>query len=117
MREKLIPERLISIRETRGLSIPEAAKLTGIDKTAFWRYEQGTVGPSDAAIRILALYLDTSVEYLTGTTDDPTPTIIPVDIREYPGCTELLLEFKRLGSSDKALIIALIKALLKHEKS
>lgn len=117
MKNKLIPERLTGIREARGLSIPEAAKQTGIDKTAFWRYEQGAVGPSDTALRILALYLHTSEDYLTGRTDDPEPHAIVVNVSGQQELEKLLTAYKKLSIPQQEIILALMYMFIYGERS
>ena len=104
MKEKLIPERLKAVREAQNLSLPEAARRTGIDKTSLWRYEQGEMGPSDAALRILAMYLSTSVDYLTGKTDDSGPDVKPMRIKEYYDLSKFIEIFQELTPSQQDVV-------------
>ena len=113
MKGKLIPERLKTAREAKGLSLPDAAKAIGIDKAALWRYEHGEMGASDAAIRILAMYLGTSVDYLTGATDNPAPAIILVDVKDQQKITRLLSGFQKIEYEQQDLILMIIDAFIK----
>ena len=112
MKGKLVPERLKAAREAKGLSLPEAAKAIGIDKAALWRYEHGEMGASDTAIRILAMYLGTSVDYLTGVTDNPAPVVLPVDVQSYQNIGKLISGFLQLDERAQELIIGIIDLLI-----
>ena len=111
MKEKLIPERLTKAREALGLSLPEAARKTGIDKAAFWRYEQGIMGPSETALRILAIYLDTSVPYLTGKTEDPAPDMFQISANRKQDVLRFLSLFDKLTERQQKLVEMIIEEL------
>ena len=111
MKGKLIPERLKAAREAKGLSLTDAAKAIGIDKAALWRYEHGEMGVSDTAIRILAIYLGTSVDYLTGVTNNPAPVVLLVDVQSYQNISKFISGFLQLSDNFQELIIQMIDQL------
>lgn len=111
MKGKLIPERLKAAREAKGLSLPDAAKAIGIDKAALWRYEHGEMGASDTATRILAMYLGTSVDYLTGMTDDPAPDILPVSVDS--GTADFVCDYALLDEEQQEVILSIIRIFRK----
>lgn len=104
----LVPERLRAVREQLGISSAEAARKTGIDKSIYWRYEQGVISASDTAIRILAMYLGTSVSYLTGETDDMTPDVIPVSYSTYRRLQAYADKFVGLKTEQQDLLLGII---------
>ena len=75
---ELVPERLISIREALNLTKSQASRAIGMTPIGYIRYEQGLRKPSLQMMKVIAARFQTSVDYLTGVTDDPTPDIIYV---------------------------------------
>ena len=71
MESIFLPERLKKIRENRGLNKAEAARLLGLSKMGYLRYESAARTPSHQIIVFMAQKLGTSTEYLTGKTDNP----------------------------------------------
>lgn len=70
---KLDPIRLQMKREEKGWSMREASKRMNLDQSAYLRYEKGERNAPFSVIRNMALILETSVEFLTGETDDDAP--------------------------------------------
>ena len=68
-----MPERLKKIREDRGLNKAEAARLLGLSKMGYLRYESADRTPSHQTVVFMAQKLGTSPDYLIGTTEDPEP--------------------------------------------
>ena len=69
-----LPERLKKVREERGLNKAEAARLLGLSKMGYLRYESAARTPSYQMIIFMAQKLKTSADYLTGAVNDPEPT-------------------------------------------
>jgi len=67
----LIVERLRSIREKRGFSQRELARLCGLGEVMVHRYESGTTDPSTRYLTIIAEKLGISTDYLVGLSDNP----------------------------------------------
>ncbi len=73
MKPVLDIKRLKELREAKGWSKNRTAEEAGILQSAYSRYESGERAPSPSVIRVLALALGTSVEYLTNRIDDKAP--------------------------------------------
>lgn len=71
--------RLRDLRKERGFSQVKMQMLTGIDQSDYSKIETGKRGMSYEQCRRIAIALDTSMDYLAGLTDTPTP---------YPRCSK-----------------------------
>ena len=111
---KLVPERLKEIRERCGLSIAEAARRTGIERSIFWRYEHGDIVPTDPAVFVMALHLRTSKAYLCGETDDPAPDLALINVREAEDEEKLVTGYRKLTDEQKDLMHLLIRQLIRE---
>ena len=67
------PERLRRLRESRGLTQRELAEAIGVSRQAIGLYEAGEREPDLSTLQKLARALGTSMSYLVGETDDPSP--------------------------------------------
>ena len=76
--------RLIACRTKLGITKQEAAKRMNLSQPAYLRYESGERTPSIHVIFYMAHILGTSVEYLIGKTDNPSPTTYIVKKKETP---------------------------------
>ena len=65
--------RLRKLRKERGFSQIKMQMLTGIDQSDYSKIETGKRGMSFEQCRRIALALDTSMDYIAGLTNDPTP--------------------------------------------
>ncbi len=72
-RLSLNTSRLKEKRLEMGWNKLEASQKMNIPQSAYGRYENGQRAPSYSALRDMALTLGTSVEYLTGQTDNDRP--------------------------------------------
>ena len=80
-------ERVRQLRTERGLSMQELADRVGVAKSTVSRWEHGETLLDDAGnanVAKLANALGTSVRYLKGLTDEPTPAPAPVMINSQP---------------------------------
>ncbi len=93
MEKAVISERLQSVRENLGINKAEAAKRLGLSNIGYCRYEYGERTPSLQMLALIAQRLNTSVEYLTGETDDISPNTIVVSKAEQPALFELVNTF------------------------
>ena len=65
--------RLLDCREDNDLTQAKVAEFLGIDQRVYSTYELGKRKiPIDFLIKLAKLY-NTSIDYLVGLTDDPTP--------------------------------------------
>lgn len=97
MKLTLNTARLKELREKKGWSKNQAAQEMGLLQSAYLRYESGENLPSNSVIRIMALTLGTSVEYLSGKRKDSRPTECIIDcedsqlsyiIEQYQSCND-----------------------------
>ncbi len=65
------PDRLRELRERRGLTQRELARLCGMGEAQISKYELAQIDPSGNYLKILADQLEVSVDYLMGRTDEP----------------------------------------------
>lgn len=65
--------RLKERRKAKGFSQVKMQMLTGIDQSDYSKIESGKRNLSFEQCKRVALALDTSMDYLAGLTDDPTP--------------------------------------------
>ena len=84
MKATLDCERLKEQRLKLGLTKIEASKLTHLTQSGYVRYESGERNPAYPMIMVMAAALKTSPEYLTGSTDDPTPDFVVIDRNKSP---------------------------------
>ena len=66
-------EHLRGLREDRDLSQTQMAELLKVHQTTYSGYELETVNIPNAILRQLALFFDTSIDYLLGLTDEKKP--------------------------------------------
>ena len=94
MKTELLPDRLIAIREQLELNKAKAAARIGLSPIGYLRYEQGLRLPTPQMTEIIALRLNTSVDYLTGATDDPSADQLLISRKENQELFEILMEFQ-----------------------
>ncbi|MBP3199445.1 MAG: helix-turn-helix transcriptional regulator [Butyrivibrio sp.] len=82
MKPILDTERLKEKREEKGWSRNQASQEMGLLQSAYSRYESGHSLPSNSVLKIMALTLGTSVEYLSGKTNDDKPLAFVVDAQD-----------------------------------
>lgn len=73
MKMKKNMERLKNLRLKRGYTQIKMQLLTGIDQSDYSKIENGKRYYTFEQCKRIALALDTSMDYLAGLTDDPTP--------------------------------------------
>ena len=66
-------QRLRDLREDRDLPQRLLAELLHVSQATYSRYESGSLDIPRAALIALARFYETSIDYLLGLTDDPTP--------------------------------------------
>jgi transcriptional regulator with XRE-family HTH domain len=98
----LFGERLSDVRRKKKISQDELAKKIGVHAPVIGRYERGEVKPSiDVAVNI-AEALDTSLDYLVGTTD----------LILEKGIVNRIQNIQKLTDIDKGHLFALMDAFL-----
>ncbi|WP_040198322.1 helix-turn-helix domain-containing protein [Candidatus Soleaferrea massiliensis] len=66
-------ERIRNLREDRDMTQKELSALLFVSRSTYSAYELGKVNVPAETLRFLALFFDTSVDYLLELTDNPTP--------------------------------------------
>ena len=90
MDNNVLKERLKTAREKKGLSKAEAARRLNLTSLGYYRYEYGERTPSPQTLGAIAECFGTTVSYLTGETDDPTPDYIIVSKDKNPALFDLV---------------------------
>lgn len=65
----IIGERLVELRKERGFSQKEVAKMLGIDRSNYSKYELGKLEVNPAMIRKLTELYNVSADYIIGIKD------------------------------------------------
>ena len=108
MADRLIRERLAAVRESLGINMAEAARRLGLSSMGYLRYERGDRDPSRQIIEVIAQRFGTSVEYLTGKTDDPAPSSILISRDRDPELFDLVMSIKDCDGKKRNAVIELL---------
>ena len=100
MQIEILVERLIARRRDLGITQSEAAKLIGVSQPAYQRYEAGIRTPSVQVTREIANALNTSVDYLTGYSDQTDSDCIAVSKNESPELFAIVKQCKNLSKEN-----------------
>ena len=111
MESLFIPERLKKIREDRGLNKAEAARLLGLSKMGYLRYESADRTPSYQTIVFMAQKLGTSPDYLTGKTKDSGPMEFIISKSDDPVLFELIIDMIDKKNPARDMLLAYYKKL------
>lgn len=65
--------RIKDLREDKDLLQKDIADFLNISQTNYSKYELGKINIPINTLKKLALYFDTSIDYLLGLTDEPKP--------------------------------------------
>ena len=104
-------ERLIACRKKLGITKQEAAIRMQLSQPAYLRYESGERTPSIHVIYYMAHILGTSVEYLTGKTDNPTPNSYIIHEEENSDLFTLIQTYENFDSATQARLLAYFRLL------
>ena len=109
--------RLIACREKLGITKQEAAIRMQLSQPAYLRYESGERTPSIHVIYYMAYILGTSVDYLTGKTDNPSPNSYMVHTNENPDLFTLIETYNNFDSDTQARLLTYSRTLSKQSES
>ena len=84
MSENIISTRITAAREHLGISKAEASRRLNLSKIGYCRYEYGDRTPSLQTLEVIAQCFGTSVDYLTGKTDEIASDKIVIDRNTNP---------------------------------
>lgn len=106
-------KRLTNLRESRNLTKTKMANKIGVSLSTYANWEYGYNDPDMNTLGKIANILDTTVDYLTGNTDDPSPRSSSLssddlaemldNVRSYDG--------KPFDDHDKELLTTFLKGL------
>lgn len=111
METLFLPERLKKVREDRGFNKAEAARLLGLSKMGYLRYESAARTPSYQTIVFMAQKLGISPAYLIGTTDDPEPNEYIISKFDDPALFELITDLIDKKNPKRDRLLAYYKQL------
>ncbi len=111
MESLFMPERLRKVREDRGLNKAEAARLLGLSKMGYLRYESADRTPSYQMIVFMAQKLSTSPTYLIGMTEDPAPKEYVISKSDDPELFELITNIIEMKSPARKRLLAYCRKL------
>ena len=111
METGFLPERLKKIREERGLNKAEAARLLNLSKMGYQRYETTARIPSYQTIVFMAQKLATSLEYLTGLTDDPEPVELIISRESDPELFQMVRDIISTDHPARGRLLAYYKKI------
>lgn len=111
MENTLIVERLIECRKGLGITKQEAAKRMQMSQPAYLRYESGERTPSIHVIHYIANVLGTSAEYLTGKTDNPSPTTYWVNADTDPELFLLIESYRNTNAETQSRLSTYLNKL------
>lgn len=104
-------ERLKQLRQSKGLSQMDLAKLLKISKSSVNMYERGEREPGLETLEKIADLFNVDLDYLLGKTDHTSHALIPsgrdISAEEY----ELILKFRKLDNRGKSAVLN----VLNHE--
>ena len=104
-------DRLAEKRKEHGLTKVETARRMHLSLSGYTNFERGERTPSWQTVLTMALVLGTSIGYLTGETDDPSPAYILVPVRENDSLSELAPFFQRLTGEERDAVAVVVKAM------
>ena len=104
-------ERLIECRKKLGVTKQEAAKRMQMSQPAYLRYESGERTPSIHVIYFMANVLRTSVDYLTGETDDPAPNIYWIRASAEPELFSLIERYHISDADTKSRLLSYLSKI------
>lgn len=99
-------ERLINCRKKLGITKQEAAKRMQMSQPAYLRYESGERKPSIHVIQFMANILGTSVNYLIGKTDNPSPDSYLVKIENEPELFDFITTYANSDANTQNRLLA-----------
>ena len=111
-----IPERLISLRKSLGITKAEAARRLNMSAMGYGRYENGEREPSYQTVGYIAQTFHSSIDYLYGLSDEPDSVILTISKNEEPDLF-FLVQSARKNSDLRKRLTAYADSLSSSVKS
>ena len=115
MNEQLLSERIKIARENLGITKAEAARRLNLSKIGYCRYEYGERTPSIQTLEVIARCFNTSIDYLTGKTDDMNPDCFVISKKDTPVLFDLVASLQNSNDESIKRLLAYYNALTKEE--
>ncbi|WKN45303.1 helix-turn-helix domain-containing protein [Tunicatimonas pelagia] len=103
-------KKIAALRKDRKMSQGDLAKLLHTSVSVIGRYERDEMKPSIEAAQKIAGFLDTTVGYLLGETED-------AELFKNPSMLQRLQELNNLPEKDKDYILYALDGLLQNVKA
>ena len=108
--------RLLSLREEKGISQEQVAQLLNVTRQAYSRYERGERELGYSALQKLSQFFDVSVDYLLGFSELFYPdrlntvasTIAPISSDYTETERQLIKEFRKLPADSRKLVLRMV---------
>ena len=117
MNEQLLPERLKIARKKLGITKAEAARKLRLSKIGYCRYEYGERTPSVQTLEVIARCFNTSVDFLSGATDNMQPDYIVISQKSEPVIFELVSSLLDVDSRYAERLLIYYKELTSTKSS
>ena len=117
MEKESLPDRLRQAREQLGISKAEASRRLNLSKIGYCRYEYGERIPSPQTLEIIAQCFNTSVDYLTGKTDNMSPDMIVVSKKSRPKLYELTIEASAQNEATCDRLLTYLSEITNNKKT
>ncbi|HAM79563.1 helix-turn-helix domain-containing protein [Ornithinibacillus bavariensis] len=88
-----VSQRFKELRKKHKLTQKDVAEFLGITESGYGYYEQGRNEPSIEILKKLSKRYSVSMDYITGETDDPTPS----DDKKFDALSEINILLKKYG--------------------
>ncbi|MBR4430253.1 MAG: helix-turn-helix transcriptional regulator [Clostridiales bacterium] len=111
MQVEILVERLVARRHDLGITQSEAAELIGVSQPAYQRYEAGSRSPSIQIAREIANAFNTSVDYLTGKSDQESAESITINTSNSPELFYIINRCKDLNKEQLERLSEYIRRL------
>jgi hypothetical protein len=112
--EKIVG-RIDSLAKSKGTSIAEIERSVGFGNGKIGKWKKAPKSPPFESLLVVANYLETTIAYLTGETDDPSAGIkkdpIPKDEAVSPAAQEILDFLDSASGEELADVIKYIRYL------
>ena len=114
--KSIVSDRIKSARENLEITMAEASRRLNLSKIGYCRYEYGERTPSAQTLEVIARCFHTSVDYLTGKTDDMSPDCIIISKTDSSALFELVSSIKSSDIQSVERLLAYYKALTQQEE-
>lgn len=104
-------ERLIMCRKKLGITKQDAARRLQLSQPAYLRYESGQRTPSIHLIYYMSHIFGTSVDYLTGNTDNPKPDSYVIDEKKEPDLFFLINAYHSFDANTQNRFMAYLRMI------